>query len=95
MRYFEAQEIPIKARHHESNGRIKRYHRSVKEEAFNYTEVENLYQARHLLADWGRYYKQEWLHSAREYLRPVDHYLTNTQALLAYRKKEESAGSSR
>jgi len=86
MRYFEVEEIPIRVRHPESNGRIERYHRSVREEAFGDTEVEDLYQARDLLADWVRYYNEERLHSALEYLRPVDYYLGNPQALLAERK---------
>jgi transposase InsO family protein len=88
MRYFEVEEIPIRARHPESNGRIERYHRSVREEAFGDTEVEDLYRARDLLADWVRYYNEERLHSALEYLRPVDYYLGNPQALLAERKRK-------
>jgi len=86
MRYFEVEEIPIRVRHPESNGRIERYHRSVREEAFGDTEVEDLYRARDLLAEWVRYYNDERLHSALEYLRPVDYYLGNPQALLARRK---------
>lgn len=88
MRYFEVEEIPIRARHPESNGRIERYHRSVREEAFGDTEVEDLYRAKDLLAEWVRYYNEERLHSALEYLRPVDYYLGNPQALLAERKRK-------
>ena len=88
MRYFEVEEIPIRARHPESNGRIERYHRSVREEAFGDTEVEDLYRAKDLLAEWVRYYNEERLHSALGYLRPVDYYLGNPQALLAERKRK-------
>jgi len=88
MRHFELEEIPIRVRHPESNGRIERYHRSVREEAFGDTEVEGLYRARDLLAEWVKYYNEERLHSALEYLRPADYYLGNPQALLAERKRK-------
>ena len=88
MRHFELEEIPIRVRHPESNGRIERYHRSVREEAFGDADFNNLYQARELLAEWVRYYNEERLHSALKYLRPVDYYRGNPQALLAERKRK-------
>jgi transposase InsO family protein len=95
MRHFEVEEIPIRARHPESNGRIERYHRSVREEAFGDAEVEDLYRARDLLAQWVRYYNEERLHSALEYLRPVDFYLGNPQALLTERKTKLQEAAAR
>ena len=86
MRHFELEEIPIGVRHPQSNGRIERYHRSVREEALGDTEAESLYRARDLLAEWVRHDNEERLHSALEYLRPVDYYRDNPQALLAGRE---------
>ncbi len=81
MRHFELEEIPIRIRHPESNGRIERYHRSVREEAFGEafgdTDVDNFYRARDLLGKWVRYYNEERLHSALKYLRAVDYYRGN------------------
>jgi transposase InsO family protein len=88
MRHFELDEIPTRVRHPESNGRIERYHRSVREEAFGDSDVENFYQAKDLLARWVRYYNEERLHSALKYLRPADYYRGNPEALLAERKRK-------
>ena len=75
-------------RHTESNGRIERYHHSVREEDFGDTEVDNLYRARDLLGERGSYYDEERLHSALKYLRPADYYRGNPEALLAERKRK-------
>jgi len=88
IRHFEVEEIPIRVRHPESNGRIERYHRSVREEAFGDDEKEDYYQARDLLDQWVKYYNQERLHSALNYLRPVDYYMGNPEVLMAERKKK-------
>ena len=42
VRHFELEEIPIRVRHPESNGKIERSHRSVCEEAFGDREPEDL-----------------------------------------------------
>ena len=88
IRHFELEEIPIRVRHPESNGRLERYHRSVREEAFGDAEMEDLYHARELLGKWVRYYNEERLHSTLKYLRPVDYYRGNPEALLAERKRK-------
>jgi len=95
IRHFELEEIPIRVRHPESNGRIERYHRSVREEALGDSEMEGLYHARELLGDWVRYYNEERLHSALKYLRPVDYYRGNPEALLAERKRKLGEAAAR
>ncbi len=95
MRHFELEEIPIRVRHPKSNGRIERYHRSVREEAFGDRELEDLYQARDLLRQWVSYYNQERLHSALNYLRPVDYYEGDPEALLAERKRKMTEAATR
>ena len=95
IRHFELEEIPIRVRHPESNGRIERYHRSVREEAFGDRELEGFYQARDLLRQWVKYYNEERLHSALNYLRPVDYYTGNPEALLTERKRKLTAATAR
>ena len=53
IRHFELEEIPIRVRHPESNGRIERYHHSVRDEAFADREVGELYRAKDLLEKRG------------------------------------------
>lgn len=95
IRHFELEEIPIRVRHPESNGRIERYHRSVREEGLGDDEREDYYQARDLLEQWVKYYNHERLHSALNYLRPVDYYMGNPQTLLAARKMKLTEATAR
>jgi transposase InsO family protein len=95
IRHFELEEVPIRVRHPESNGRIERYHRSVREEAFVDREVDDLYRAKELLEEWVRYYNEERLHSALNYLRPVDYYRGNPEALLTERQRKLKAAALR
>lgn len=95
MRDFELEEIPIRVRHPESSGRMERYHRSVREEAFGDSEAEDLYQAGDLLGRWVGYYNDERLHSALNYLRPVDYYRSSPEALLTERDRKLKAVAAR
>jgi transposase InsO family protein len=95
IRHFELEEIPIRVRHPESNGRIERYHRSVREEGLGDGEIADLYQARDLLEQWVRYYNEGRLHSALNYLRPVDYYKGDPEALLTERKRKLKEAATR
>ena len=50
VRYFELEEILIRVRHPGSNGRIERYHRSMREETSGDTHVYGFYQNQEVLA---------------------------------------------
>ena len=95
IRHFEIEEIPIRVRHPESNGRIERYHRSVREEGLGDQEREDYYQARDLLELWVKYYNHDRLHSALNYLSPVDYYKGDPEALIAARKNKLTKATAR
>ena len=69
----------------------------MREEGFADQEVDDFYQAKDLLGQWVKYYNEERLHSALNYLRPVDYYKGNPETLLAERKRKlkEAAASRR
>jgi len=95
VRHFELQEIPIRVRHPESNGRLERYHRSVRQEGLAEEDLQDLYQARELLAAWVRHYNEERLHSALHYLCPVDYYRGNPDVLLEERRRKLEAAKAK
>ena len=65
------------------------------EEGFESGEADGFYQARDFLAQWVRYYNEGRLHSALHYLRPVDYYRGNPEALLADREKKIKEATAR
>jgi len=69
------------------NGIIERYHRTIGELIAEH-ELEDFSQAQKAIAEIIRRYNHERLHSALSYLRPVDYYRGNPEALLAERRRK-------
>jgi len=86
--HFGLVDIAIRVRHPESNGRIERYHRSVREEGLGDAEPKDLYEARQIVADWVEYYNAKRLHAGIQYLRPVDYYRGNPEELIRERQRK-------
>jgi len=95
IRHFEIEEIPIRVRHPESNGRIERYHRSVREEVIKLVTQEKLSRteaARMLsipsstLGNWVKAYKNGELGDIGKTYWP----LTDIEMELARGKKENA-----
>jgi len=95
IRHFELEEIPIRVRHPESNGEIERSHRSVCEGALGDRGLEYFYEAGTPLEQWVKCYEEEWLHSALNYLHPVDCYTGHPKALLTEQKRKLKAAAAR
>ena len=85
---FELVDIATRVRHPESNGRIERYHRSVREEGLADAELNDLYQARETIAVWVEYYNNQRLHAGLQYLRPVDYYRHDPDELMRERQRK-------
>jgi transposase InsO family protein len=67
------------------NGHIERYHRTIGERIDEH-ELEDSVQAKAVIAAIITQYNQHRLHSALNFLRPVDYYRGNPDALLAERR---------
>lgn len=71
------------------NAEIERYHRTIGERIDEH-DLEDLTQAKAVIAEIIDDYNHVRLHSALSFLRPVDYYRGNPEALLAERRRKMS-----
>jgi len=76
------------ANHPQSNGKLERFHRTLKSEHVRRSAYLNLQDARLRMAQWIAYYNCERLHSAIYYLTPNDVFNGRTTVRLAERKEK-------
>lgn len=88
VRNAEVGDIPTRAHHPQSNGRVERLHRTTKEEGLSERDRDDLFRARNALTRWQQYYNHERPHTALHYLHPVDYYRGDPPARLAEREEK-------
>ena len=71
------------------NAEIERYHRTIGERIDEH-DLEDFTQAKAVIAEIIDHYNHVRLHSALSFLRPVDYYRGNPEALLAERRRKLS-----
>ena len=76
--------------HPQSNGKMERFHRSLKSECVRTTALGDLAEARRLIAAYVSQYNTERLHSALRYLTPDD-YLRGPQHVQQRLEERDSA----
>ena len=69
-RMFDQEHV---AGHSESNGRIERFHRSIRE-ALDDQELKNLGRAREIIGRWVEFYNTSRLHAGLNYLAPIEYW---------------------
>lgn len=69
----------------QSNGKLERYHRTIKSGCIRPGQFENLDQARRHIADYVEHYNQSRLHSAIGYITPADKLAGNADSILEQR----------
>lgn len=72
VRLFELEHIRIRTYHPESNGLVERFNRSTREEIAE-DDLQNLAQAREIIARWVKHYNEERLHAGLGYLQPAEY----------------------
>lgn len=88
VRNAEVGDIPTRAHHPQSNGRVERLHRTTKEEGISEQDREDLFRARDAMTRWQQYYNHERPHTALHYLHPIDYYRGDPVARLAEREEK-------
>jgi transposase InsO family protein len=86
-------DIKIRIHHPESNGKIERFHRSLREEALSEQTLSDKYKAEEIISKWIGYYNHERLHASLNYLRPIDYFLERSVELLEIRREKISKAS--
>jgi transposase InsO family protein len=96
VKEFSMKDIKIRIRHPQSNGKIERFHRSLREEGLGEKEFKDKYNALEIISEWVNYYNNERLHAGINYLRPIDYYNgCQEQRLMERKEKLESAAKAR
>lgn len=94
VRRFAFKHIRIRWYHPESNGLVERFHRSTRE-ALGDEALQNLAQARILIAEWVREYNEVRLHAGLGYLTPAEFYRGDPAARITERQTKLAAGRER
>jgi transposase InsO family protein len=94
VRRFALDHIRIRTYHPESNGLVERFHRSTRA-ALSEESVNNLSQARTIIAAWVAHYNSERLHAGLGYLTPAEFYRGNPAARIAERQQKLDAARRR
>ena len=85
LKELSMEHIRIRRRHPESNGRMERFHRSLRE-GISDKDMDNYYDAVDVITDWVDYYNHERLHAALNYLSPYDYFAGDPEARMADRR---------
>lgn len=70
----------------QSNGKLERYHRTIKSGCIRPGQFETLDQARRQIADYVDQYNESRLHSAIGYITPADKLAGNAETIFAQRE---------
>jgi transposase InsO family protein len=88
MGFLEIKHTFIRPAHPQSNGKLERFHRTLKTEQVRVSAYFDYDDAKNRLANWIRYYNGVRLHSALFYLTPQEVFDGKTARRLAERREK-------
>lgn len=83
---LDIQLVHTRRNHPQSNGKIERLNRSIKQEAIRPAFPTSFQEAYGILAEYVDFYNNQRLHAGIKYLRPADMFLGRDQQVLQRRK---------
>lgn len=92
VKQFSLKQVRIRVHHPESNGRMERFHRSLREEGLADKELQNQLQAKDIIQEWVHHYNDERLHASLGYLTPQDWLIGRQDERRAERKAKLEKG---
>ena len=75
----------------QSNGKLERYHRTIKTDGIRPNTPLSLDDARRIVSNFVRHYNEVRLHSALQYITPADQLAGRAEAILAARDAKLAA----
>jgi transposase InsO family protein len=88
IKRFSLTDVRIRIYHPESNGKVERVHRSLRQEGLADQSPQNLVQARAVIGRWVADYNQKRLHAGIQYLTPEDLLMDRQQQRLEERRQK-------
>lgn len=88
LKHFGIEHSKSRVNHPQSNGKIERYHRSIKSECIRKQSFLDDEDATHAIGKYVDHYNYERLHGSLNYLTPYDYLTNNIDEKIAERRKK-------
>lgn len=95
LKEFSMTNVKTSVNHPQSNGKLERFHGTIKSEAIRGMPKFTLEQMKKEVEEWIRFYNYERLHSSLDYVAPMDVMEDRRDSILLERKRKLLEGKQR
>ena len=92
LKHFSMTNVRTSVHHPQSNGKLERFHGTIKSECIREMPKFTLEQVKKEIGEWIHFYNFERLHSSLNYVAPMDVVEGRRESILAKRKRKLLAG---